>query len=184
MHWPDRIMHPKPESDVKALCAKFCIRTLKLMAAVALRSWLFWMGEKPERYVIHGRDSKSSRKGCGQPPYWSGSSPPFGASFPADSSALVRIQLSSSLRPCRSVGGAGEGTERALLAGGAGTGLDGGALGSYRRPRHHISSSLGLVGRGSYTERSIVRPTRSRSFMAELVGFRLSVLLRGSKQVV
>lgn len=154
-------MHPKPESEVKALCARFCIRTLKLMAAVALRSWLFWMGEKPERYVIHGRDSKSSRKGCGQPPYWSGSSPPFGASLPADSSALVRIQLSSSVRPGRSAGGAsdgvgagtgvgvGVGVGGALLVDGTDDGFDGGALESYRRPRHHISSSLALVGRGS-----------------------------------
>jgi len=101
-------MHPNPESDVKALWAKFCILTLKLMAAAALRSWLFCIGEKPDRYVIHALDSKSSRKSCGQPPYWSGSSPPLGASLPLESSVLVRIQLSSSVPPDRSVCGAGD----------------------------------------------------------------------------
>lgn len=81
--------------------------------------------------------------------------------MPADSSALVRIQLSSSVRPGRSAGGAsddvgagtgvgvGVGVGGALLVDGTDDGFDGGALESYRRPRHHISSSLALVGRGS-----------------------------------
>lgn len=160
-------MHPNPVSDVKALCARFCTRTMKLIADVALRSELLCMGEKPERYVIQMRDSKSSRKGCGQPPYCLGSSP-FAASFRCASSRLVRIQLSSSVLPVRSTCGVGEGE----AAGGAfaaslGAGFgDGGGLGSYCWPRHHMGELPSLLGRGSYNVRRICRPTRSMSFMA------------------
>jgi len=160
-------MQPKPVSDVKALCARFCTRTMKLIADVAFRSELLCMGEKPERYVIHRRDSKSSRKGCGQPPYCLGSSP-FAASFPRASSKLVRIQLSSSVPPARSVCGAGKGEAAGgvfTVSLGAGFG-DGGGLGSYCRPRHHMGELPSLLGRGSYKVRRRCRPTRSMSFMA------------------
>lgn len=139
-------MHPNPASDVKALWVRFCIRTLKLIAAVALGSWLFCIGAKPERYVIHIRVSKSSRKVCGQPPYCLGSSP-FAASLRSDSSKLVRIQLSSSVPPARSAWAAEEAVEAALDAS-AGVALGGGSFGSYCSPKHHIAASESFVGSG------------------------------------
>lgn len=141
-------MQPNPVSAVKALCARFCIRTLKLMAAVAFGSWLFCMGGKPDLYVIHMRDSKSSRKGCGQPPHRAGSSP-FVASL-RSSSRLVRIQLSSSVAPVRSECGAGE--DAAVVevsATWAGVDLGGGGFGSYCWPRHHMGHFASLAGWGS-----------------------------------
>lgn len=81
------------------------------MAAVALGSKLFLMGEKPERYVIHIRDSKSSRNAQGQSPYCRGSAP-LGDSLRSPSSVLVRIQLSSSVA---GVGRAAGGEERLVV---------------------------------------------------------------------
>jgi hypothetical protein len=160
-------MHPKPVSDVKALCARFCTRTMKLIADVALRSELLCIGEKPERYVIHMRDSKSSRKSCGQPPYCRGSTP-LAASFRCASSKLVRIQLSSSVAPARSVCGVGEGEAAGgVLAASPDAGFEGGgSLGSYCCPKHHIGELPSLLGSGSYRVRRRWRPTRSMSFMA------------------
>jgi hypothetical protein len=143
-------MHPKPVSEEKALCARFCTRTMKLMAEVAFRSELLCIGEKPERYVIQMRDSKSSRKGCGQPPYCRGSSP-FVASFWRVSSRLVRIQLSSSAPPVRSTCGVDEGeTSAGVFAALPGAGLvEGVGLGSYCWPRHHMGALPSLLGKGS-----------------------------------
>ena len=111
------------------------------------------MGSKPDRYVIHIRDSKSSRKECGQPPYCAGSSP-FGDSFRSDWSKLVFIQLSSSAAPVRSECGADEvilGAFGVSDAEGFGDGDGDGlrCLGSYCRPRHHIGASESFEGRGS-----------------------------------
>lgn len=160
-------MHPNPVSDVKALCVRFCIRTMKLIADVALRSELLCMGEKPERYVIQMRDSKSSRKGCGHPPYCRGSSP-FAASFRCASSRLVRIQLSSSEGAVRSTCGVGEGDAAGgVLAASLDAGFgDGGGFGSYCSPRHQMGELPSLLGSGSYKVRRMCRPTRSMSFMA------------------
>jgi hypothetical protein len=142
-------MQPNPVSDVKAPCANVCIRTRNVMAAVALGSWLFWMGAKPERYVIQMRDSKSSRNGVGQPRSRARPSP-FAASLRSDSSRLVRIQLSSSVPGVRSTLGGGEAASGVLEAAlGVGFGGVCFCLEVYWRPRHQTGASESLVGSGS-----------------------------------
>lgn len=74
-HCPDRIMQPQPVSEVKpsGLPNWLRSRTVKLIAAEALGSCDFGIGGKLERYVIHIRASKSSKKAEGQPPSSNGS---------------------------------------------------------------------------------------------------------------
>ena len=67
---PDRIMQPQPVSEVKpsGLPNWLRSRTVRLIAAEARGSCDFGIGGKFERYVIHIRASKSSKKAVGQLP--------------------------------------------------------------------------------------------------------------------
>lgn len=170
-------MHPQPVSDENPVWSpnEVLRRIAKDNAEAALGSVDLGITSNPVRYVIHIRDSKSSKKAGGQPLSW------LGSSYASDESKLLASESGGVSITCCLVapGAAIEAGAAAVVvvavstvpsAGGVpvvnGDGVpDPFAPSVYERPRHQTGSleSRSLIGSGSHIFCNIRRLTRPAS---------------------